>query len=137
MNVAQLLMQDQKQQQDASVPSTGAQMSPDQMAAFQKQFFNIQQFMTQLAGSNGAAATLPNEMLLAQFLPKFAADAMPKLESSEQSPSANTNNKAFNAFAIDSLTNNSTTPGKRDSSNSDIDTLPEEEPHSPNGNILK
>lgn len=133
MNVAQLLMQDQKQQQNTSVPST--QMHPDQLAAFQKQFFNMQQLMSQMAGSNGGAATLPNEMLLAQLLPKFAMDSMPKFGSNEQSPSANSNTKTFSAFGIDALTggNQTTTPNKRDSSNSDIDTLPEDEPHSPNG----
>lgn len=130
MNVAQLLMQ--KQQQDAS--SQAAQMHPDQLAAFQKQFFSMQQFMAQMAGSNGAA--LPNEMLLSQLLPKFAMDSMPKLESNEQSPSANTNNKVFGAFDIDSLTSSNQPKNKRDSSNSDIDTLPEDEPHSPNGNNL-
>jgi hypothetical protein len=127
MNVAQLLMQ--KQQQDASAQSA-AQMHPDQLAAFQKQFFSMQQFMAQMAGSNATA--LPNEMLLSQLLPKFAMDSMPKLESSEQSPSANTNSKVFGAFDIDSLTANQP-KNKRDSSNSDIDTLPEDEPHSPNG----
>ncbi|KAI6191239.1 Homeobox domain-containing protein [Aphelenchoides bicaudatus] len=110
-------------------------MDPDQLAAFQKQLFTMHQFMAQMAaGSGNPAASLPNEMLLAQFLPKFTTDSMPKLESSEQSPSAQTNNRNFSAFAIDSLTasNHNATPNKRDSSNSDIDTLNEEEPHSPN-----
>lgn len=132
MNVAQLLMQEQKQQPD---PLPDA-MDPDQLAAFQKQLFTMHQFMAQMAaGSGNPAASLPNEMLLAQFLPKFTTDSMPKLESSEQSPSAQTNNRNFSAFAIDSLTasNHNATPNKRDSSNSDIDTLNEEEPHSPNG----
>lgn len=135
MNVAQLLMQEQRQQPDQSAMAADAQMHPDQLAAFQKQLFSMHQLMTQMAGSASAGATLPNEMLLAQFLPKFTADAMPRLESSEQSPSAQTNNKTFSAFAIDSLTaaNHNSTPNKRDSSNSDIDTINEDEPHSPNG----
>lgn len=135
MNVAQLLMQDQKQQ-DASLPTTSPQMHPDQLAAFQKQLFSMQQFMAQMAGSNGTSTTLPNDMLLAQLLPKFAVDSMPKLESNQHLPSTNTNNKVFGAFDIDSLTAATQTKNKRDSSNSDIDTLPEDESHSPNGKSL-
>jgi hypothetical protein len=137
MNVAQLLMQEQKQP-DQSTLATDPQMHPEQLAAFQKQLFSMHQLMTQMAGSAGnPAAALSNEMLLAQFLPKFTADSMPKLESNEQSPSAQSNNKSFSAFAIDSLTaaNHNSTPNKRDSSNSDIDTINEDEPHSPNGNF--
>jgi hypothetical protein len=121
MNVAQLLMQDQKQQ-----PSSNPQMQPDQMAAFQKQLFAMQQqFMAQVANANGMTGTLPNEMLFAQLLPKFMADGMPKLEDqNEQSPSAQSNTKNFDLLNGQSGT-------KRNSSS--LDELNEEEPHSPNG----
>lgn len=130
MNVAQLLMQDRKQQPDASE----AQIHQDQLAALQKQFLSMQQLMVQMAGATNSAATLSSDMLFAQFLPKLTTDAMPKLETNEQSPSAQSNTKTFSAFAIDSLTAtaNTATSNKRDTS-SDIDTVNEDEPHSPNG----